>query len=85
MRAMVLERPKAPLVPRERPLPSPGTAEILIEVAACGVCRPDLHGVDDERPEVRCPIVPGHEIVGRVAVACSDTSSSTVCTSQPGG
>src|SRR5690349_16498320 len=67
MRAMVLERPKAPLVMRERPLPLARVGEVLIEVAACGVCRTDLHVVDDELPEVRCPIVPGHEIVGRVA------------------
>ena len=67
MRTMVLERPKTPLVMRERPLPAPRPGEVLIEVAACGVCRTDLHVVDDELPDVRCPIVPGHEIVGRVA------------------
>ena len=66
-RAMVLERPKAPLVMRERPVPAPRAGEVLIEVAACGVCRTDLHVVDDELPDIRCPIVPGHEIVGRVA------------------
>jgi propanol-preferring alcohol dehydrogenase len=68
MQAMVLERPTAPLVMRERPVPVPGLGEVLIEVAACGVCRTDLHVVDNELPDVRCPIVPGHEIVGRVAV-----------------
>jgi propanol-preferring alcohol dehydrogenase len=67
MRAMVLERPKAPLVMRERPVPAPRAREVLVEVAACGVCRTDLHVVDDELPDIRCPIVPGHEIVGRVA------------------
>jgi propanol-preferring alcohol dehydrogenase len=67
MRAMVLERTNAPLVMRERPLPAPRTGEVLVEVAACGVCRTDLHVVDDELPDIRCPIVPGHEIVGRVA------------------
>ena len=67
MRAMVLEQPKAPLVMRERPVPAPRPGEVLVEVAACGVCRTDLHVVDDELPDVRCPIVPGHEIVGRVA------------------
>jgi len=67
MRAMVLEQPKAPLVMRERPVPAPRPGEVLVEVAACGVCRTDLHVVDDELPDVCCPIVPGHEIVGRVA------------------
>jgi len=67
MRAMVLERLGAPLVMRERPTPHPGPGEILIEVAACGVCRTDLHVVDGELTKPRLPLVPGHEIVGRVA------------------
>jgi propanol-preferring alcohol dehydrogenase len=52
---------------RERSVPGPGADEILIEVAACGVCRTDLHVVDGELPHPKLPIVPGHEIVGRVA------------------
>jgi propanol-preferring alcohol dehydrogenase len=67
MRAMVLDRPGTPLVMRERPLPVPGAGDILIEIAACGVCRTDLHVVDGELPHPKLPIVPGHEIVGRVA------------------
>ena len=67
MRAMVLDEPGTPLVLRERPTPEPAPGEILVEVAACGVCRTDLHVVDGELPEPRLPIVPGHEIVGRVA------------------
>jgi propanol-preferring alcohol dehydrogenase len=67
MRAMVLERPCTPLVMRERPASTPASGEILIEVAACGVCRTDLHVVDGELPNSNLPIVPGHEIVGRVA------------------
>jgi len=67
MRAMVLEQPNAPLVMRERPLPVPGPGEVLVEIAACGVCRTDLHVVDGELPDIPMPIVPGHEIVGRVA------------------
>src|SRR5216117_1262588 len=67
MRAMVLERPRTPLVMREWPVPRPAAGEILIEVAACGVCRTDLHVVDGELPNPKLPIVPGHEIVGRVA------------------
>ena len=67
MRAMVLERPGSPLVLREQPIPAPGAGEILVEIAACGVCRTDLHVVDGELPDPKLPIVPGHEIVGRVA------------------
>jgi alcohol dehydrogenase, propanol-preferring len=66
MRAMVLDRPKTPLVMRERPVPQPGQGEILVKIAACGVCRTDLHVVDGELPNPKLPIVPGHEIVGRV-------------------
>jgi alcohol dehydrogenase, propanol-preferring len=67
MHAMVLERLRAPLMMRERPVPRPGPGEVLVEVKACGVCRTDLHVVDGELPDPKLPIVPGHEIVGRVA------------------
>ena len=66
MRAMTLEAPRTPLRLRERETPRPGPEQILIKVSACGVCRTDLHVVDDELPHIRHPIVPGHEIVGRV-------------------
>ena len=67
MRAMVLDRPGMALVMRERQLPQPQSGEILIAIEACGVCRTDLHVVDGELPNPKLPIVPGHEIVGRVA------------------
>jgi alcohol dehydrogenase, propanol-preferring len=66
MRAMVLDRPRTPFILRERPVPVAGAGELLIEVAACGVCRTDLHVVDGELERPKLPIVPGHEIVGRV-------------------
>jgi propanol-preferring alcohol dehydrogenase len=66
MYAMVLDRPKSPLVLRERAVPAPGAGELLIKMSACGVCRTDLHVVDGELEHPRLPIVPGHEIVGRV-------------------
>jgi alcohol dehydrogenase, propanol-preferring len=66
MRAMVLDRPGTPLVARDWPVPSPAAGEVLIAVSACGVCRTDLHVVDGELPDPKLPIVPGHEIVGRV-------------------
>ena len=67
MRAMVLDKPRTPLVMRERPMPSAAEGELLIEVKACGVCRTDLHVVDGDLTHPKLPIVPGHEIVGRVA------------------
>ena len=67
MRAMVLDRPKTPLVLREQPVPQPAAGQALIAIEACGVCRTDLHVVDGELPNPKLPIVPGHEIVGRVA------------------
>lgn len=67
MRAMVLDKARTPLVLRERPVPPPGRGELLVTIAACGVCRTDLHVVDGDLTEPKLPIVPGHEIVGRVA------------------
>ena len=66
MRAMVLERPGEPLRPSTRPLPAPGPGQALIRVAACAVCRTDLHVVDGELPDPALPLIPGHEIVGHV-------------------
>ena len=66
MKAMVLEKPGAPLHQVELPDPSPGPGQVLVRVAACGVCRTDLHVVDGDLPEPRLPIIPGHEIVGTV-------------------
>src|SRR6201987_3075199 len=67
MLAMVLERPGEPLRLVERSDPRPATGEVRVRVAACGVCRTDLHVVDGELSNPKLPIVPGHEIVGRVA------------------
>lgn len=67
MRAMALTRARqggVELVEREMPAPGPG--QILVSVLACGVCRTDLHVVDGDLPEPAIPVVPGHEIVGRV-------------------
>jgi propanol-preferring alcohol dehydrogenase len=50
----------------ERPDPAPGPGQIRLRIEACGVCRTDLHVVDGELPNPKLPIVPGHEIVGRV-------------------
>jgi propanol-preferring alcohol dehydrogenase len=66
MHAMVLKAPNAPLVLEHRPDPLPAPGEVRVKVSACGVCRTDLHVVDGELPDIRYPIVPGHEVVGRV-------------------
>jgi propanol-preferring alcohol dehydrogenase len=66
MRAMVLEKPGTALQLREIADPAPGPGEVLVKVAACGVCRTDLHVVDGELTEPKLPIIPGHEIVGRI-------------------
>ena len=68
MRAMLLERLREPLKLVERPDPLPSVGEVRVRVAACGVCRTDLHVVDGELPDPKLPIVPGHEIVGRIDV-----------------
>jgi propanol-preferring alcohol dehydrogenase len=68
---MQLDRPApigdAPLHAVERTVPVPGPGEVLVRVGACGICRTDLHIVEGELPLVRSPIVPGHQVVGRVA------------------
>ncbi len=66
MHAMILKKIGAPLEWTERPDPLPGPGEIRLKISACGVCRTDLHVVDGELPNPRVPIIPGHEIVGRV-------------------
>jgi propanol-preferring alcohol dehydrogenase len=67
MRAMVLDKPRVALREAELPTPEPGRGELLLEVAACGVCRTDLHIVDGELTEPKLPLVPGHQIVARVS------------------
>lgn len=66
MRAMVLEKAGRPLVSQEIARPSPRPDQILVRVTACAVCRTDLHIVDGELPNPKLPLVPGHEIVGRI-------------------
>src|SRR5215469_8675870 len=66
MKAMALTEVGRPLTLVERDDPIPGPGEARLEVLACGVCRTDLHVVDGELPDIRTPIIPGHEIVGVV-------------------
>jgi propanol-preferring alcohol dehydrogenase len=76
MRAMVLEQPGKPLVLRDLPQPSPASGQLLVRVAACGVCRTDLHIVDRELPTPKLPLILGHQIVGRVEQVGDDIPSS---------
>jgi alcohol dehydrogenase, propanol-preferring len=66
MKAMVLKKIGAPLEWTELADRQPGVGEIRVKVVACGVCRTDLHVVDGELPDPKVPIIPGHEIVGRI-------------------
>jgi propanol-preferring alcohol dehydrogenase len=66
MQAMVLTAPGTPLRLEQRADPVAGPGTVRVKVSACGVCRTDLHVVDGELPGVIYPIVPGHEVVGRV-------------------
>ncbi len=68
MRAMRLREPgSGRLAASDEPWPRPGPGQVLVRVLACGVCRTDLHVVDGDLPDPAPSIVPGHEIVGRVA------------------
>jgi len=67
MLAMVLEKPGKPLCKAEVSKPRPGPGQLLIRIHACAVCRTDLHIVDGELSQPKLPLIPGHEVVGKVA------------------
>jgi propanol-preferring alcohol dehydrogenase len=66
MKAMVLNKPGTPLEWTDLPDRQPSAGEVRVKVLACGVCRTDLHVLDGELPDPKSPIIPGHEIVGRI-------------------
>lgn len=66
MRAMLCEGPGQPLRLACLPVPQPGLGQVLVRVAACAVCRTDLHVVDGDLPPAKPAVIPGHEIVGRI-------------------
>jgi propanol-preferring alcohol dehydrogenase len=66
MRAMLLVEPGRPLRLADVPVPAAGAEDVLVKVLACGVCRTDLHVVDGELAEPKLPLIPGHQIVGRI-------------------
>ena len=63
---MVLEEPQHALQLRDVPKPKPAKGQLLVRIATCAVCRTDLHVVDGELPDPKLPLIPGHQIVGRV-------------------
>jgi alcohol dehydrogenase, propanol-preferring len=75
VRAMLLTASGRPLREEDVPDPRPGPREVLLKVRACAVCRTDLHVIDGDLPQVRLPLIPGHEIVGDVVSRgeCVDT------------
>ena len=66
---MVLHSPGQPLRETDLPRPRAGAGQVLVGISACAVCRTDLHVVDGELPHPKLPLIPGHEIVGRVIEA----------------
>lgn len=66
---MVLQRQREPLRLKELGKPRPGAGQVLVSVSACGVCRTDLHIVDGDLERPKLPLVPGHQIVGKVVKA----------------
>ena len=78
MKAMVLNKPGTPLVWTDLPDRQPGAGEVRVKVLACGVCRTDLHLLDGELPDPKSPIIPGHEIVGRIDAIGPDVEGLTM-------
>jgi propanol-preferring alcohol dehydrogenase len=76
MRAMVLEKPGASLAARDLEMPRPTASQARIAVDWCGVCRTDLHVVDGELSEPKLPLIPGHQIVGRVQETGAEAAAS---------
>jgi propanol-preferring alcohol dehydrogenase len=74
---MQLDRPGEPLRDVTHDIPDPRGIDLLIKVAACGVCRTDLHIVDGEI-HGQLPIVPGHEIVGHVLAAGAEAADFAI-------
>jgi alcohol dehydrogenase, propanol-preferring len=78
MRAMVLRRAGQPLEEAELAMPECSAGQLAIRVGACAVCRTDLHVVDGELRDPKLPLVPGHEIVGRVTAVGDGAGSFAV-------
>ena len=77
MKAVVLGKGSRTLEVMDRPRPRPGPHQVLIKVGACGVCRTDLHILDGDLEHPVLPLIPGHEIVGRVKEAGEEVERFT--------
>lgn len=74
MNAMVLEQVGQPLRYRQVTIPLPAPAQLQIKVIACGVCRTDLHVIDGELKQPKLPLIPGHEVIGKVTMVGKDAT-----------
>lgn len=74
MFAMALDHAGAPLIRVERPVQAPRRGDILIRVAACGICRTDLHVLDGDLPHPKPHVIPGHEVIGRIVALGPDVA-----------
>jgi alcohol dehydrogenase, propanol-preferring len=75
---MILSHPGKPLELHDVPVPSPSPGQLLIRVVTCAVCRTDLHIVDDELPDPALPLIPGHQIVGRIETVGAEVKGFSV-------
>jgi propanol-preferring alcohol dehydrogenase len=73
MRAMVMDSARNPLAEKTIPVPRPGPGQLLVQVCACAVCRTDLHVIGGELTSPKAALIPGHEIVGHVVQAGSNS------------
>lgn len=74
MRAMILQHQGEKLQYVELPTPTPKPNEVLIKVHACGICRTDLHVIDGDLKEPQLPVIPGHQIVGKIVELGKDVT-----------
>jgi propanol-preferring alcohol dehydrogenase len=74
MQAMVMETAGQPLISKTLKVPVPSAEQVLIKIIACGVCRTDLHIMDSKLPDPKLPLIPGHEIIGRVVQTGTNVS-----------
>jgi propanol-preferring alcohol dehydrogenase len=80
MKAMLIHKivsvpqEREPLILADLPEPKPGPGEVLIKVSACGVCHTELDEIEGRTPPPRLPVVPGHQVVGRVVELGSGTA-----------
>ena len=77
---MVLRRQREPLHAEEVPVPEPGPDQVVVQVAACALCRTDLHVLDGELPDPKLPLVLGHQVVGRVVATGTEVADLDIGT-----